>query len=276
MLTEFMKADGIALYAALPFSACRVTLPRLLERHPDFTPQTALIYLVPYYAGETENLSLYAAARDYHLFFSDFSQKLIAHISKAYPNSRSLAFSDHSPIDERDAAVRAGLGIIGRNGLLITEKYASFVFIGELLTDLPPEALGCAAEPSPLRFCEDCGACRAACPTGILGGAASDCLSAITQRKGELTEAELALMVKHRTVWGCDLCQTSCPHAKRAIREKTAETPIPFFLEDRTPHLTYRMIEEMPEEQFRSRAYAWRGRKTLLRNLAYYENIEQS
>ena len=270
-LSEFMEREGITDLAALAFSSCRVTLPRLLEKHPSLHPKTALLYLVPYYAGKTENLSVYAAARDYHLFFKDFSRRLTALLAEQYPGSVSVAFSDHSPIDERDAAARAGLGIIGRNGLLITPRYASFVFIGEIITDIPTDALPCAVEAAEPRFCEDCGACRRACPTGILSGCTSDCLSAITQRKGELSDGEFDLMAKHGTVWGCDACQTACPHAIRAIREKTAETPIPFFREDRTPHLTYRMIEEMPKEAFEARAYAWRGRKTLLRNLAEYE-----
>lgn len=271
MLKEFMTREGITHFAALPIEACRITLPRLLSRHEGFTPRAALLYLVPYYAGETENLSRYAAARDYHLYFSEFSERLILHLSSALPGSRSLAFSDHSPIDERDAAARAGLGVIGQNGLLISDPYASFVFIGELITDISPEALGCAVTPLPPRYCEGCGACRAACPTGILRGEGSDCLSAITQRKGKLSDAEFDLMVRYDTVWGCDLCQLACPHVKRAIRMENAKTPIPFFTESRTPCLTYRMIEEMPEADFRARAYAWRGRKTLLRNLAEYE-----
>ncbi len=270
-LREFMEREGISDLAALDFSSCRVTLPRLLDAHPALKPKTALLYLVPYYAGKTENLSVYAAARDYHLFFKDFSARLIAALEEAFPGSVSVAFSDHSPIDERDAAARAGLGIIGRNGLLITPRYASFVFIGEVITDVPAENFSCFVSPTPPKYCEDCGACRRACPTGILRGEGNDCLSEITQRKGELSDADFDLMVKHRTVWGCDLCQLACPHAIRAIREGSAETPVPFFRESLTPRLTYRMIEEMPTEEFSARAYAWRGRKTLLRNLAEYE-----
>ena len=270
-LSEFMEREGITDYAALDFSSCRVTLPRLLDAHPALSPKTALLYLVPYYAGETENLSLYAAARDYHLFFRDLSGRLCAFLSERYAGSVSVGFSDHSPIDERDAAARAGLGILGRNGLLITPRYSSFIFIGEILTDIPTAALDCAVSATEPRLCEDCGACRRACPTGILAGEGSDCLSAITQRKGELSDADFDLMAKHRTVWGCDICQTACPHTVRAIREKTAETPIPFFREHRTPCLTYQMIEDMSEDEFSSRAYAWRGKKTLLRNLAEYQ-----
>ena len=273
-IEKLFETEGITDYAVLPLSACRITMPRLLSRYADFEPRSVLLYLVPYYGGDTENLSLYAASRDYHLYFSEFSARIIACLEASFPGSRTVAFADHSPIDERDAAARAGLGVLGQNGLLIAPRYASLVFIGELLTDVPPEALPRVAAPAEPLTCEGCGACRRACPTGILCGCGQDCLSAITQKKGELCEAELALMKKYNTVWGCDLCQTACPHVKRAIRENTAQTPIRFFRESRTPHLTYRMIDEMPEAEFRERAYAWRGRKTLLRNLRAYERDE--
>ena len=270
-LKDLFQHSGIADYAAIPFSACRVTFPELLRRTPDLTPKSVLIYVVPYYVGDAQNLSDYAAAEDYHLFFRDFSERLIESIKHEHPTAKAIAYVDHSPIDERDAAVRAGLGIIGRHGLLIHPEYSSFIFIGEILTDLDVSLLPNAAQARELSFCEDCGACRRACPTGILSGkAGSDCLSAITQRKGELSEEELDLMYSYRTVWGCDACQLACPHTKRAIRENTIQTPVPFFQNNRTPHLTYREIAEMPKEIFSRRAYAWRGRKTLLRNLLAY------
>ena len=275
-LKDLFESAGIADYRAIPFSACRVTFPDLLSRTPDFSPKSLIIYAVPYYVGDAQNLSDYAAAEDYHLFFRDFSERLVASIKSEHPTAKAVAYVDHSPIDERDAAVRAGLGIIGRHGLLIHPKYSSFVFIGEVLTDLDVSLLPNAGEVRELSFCEDCGACRRACPTGILSGkAGSDCLSAITQRKGELSEEELDLMCRCDTVWGCDACQLACPHTKRAICENTIQTPIPFFQNNRTPYLTYREIAEMPKEEFKRRAYAWRGRKTLLRNLLGYEKGQQ-
>ena len=276
-ISDLMASAGIADYAAIPFSACRVTFPALLERTPELTPRSLLLYVVPYYWGDSQNLSDYAASEDYHLFFRDFSRKLIDSILTEHPSAHAVAYVDHSPIDERDAAVRAGLGIIGRHGLLIHERYSSFIFIGEIITDLPPSALPRYREPSELRFCEGCGACRRACPTGILRGVeGSDCLSAITQRKGELTDAELDLMYRCKTVWGCDLCQLACPHTRKAIKENTIKTPIPFFQNNRTPCPTYREVEAMPKEAFSRRAYAWRGRRTVLRNLLAYEERQRT
>ena len=276
MISDFMASEGITDYAAIPFSACRVTFPELLARTPELTPKSVLLYTVPYYGGECGNLSVYAASEDYHLFFSEFSKRLISHLKQAYPDSSAVAYVDHSPIDERDAAARAGLGVIGQHGLLINRRYSSFIFIGEVICNIPTEQLPHAADPRTPQFCEGCGVCRAACPTGILRGLpGSDCLSAVTQRKGELSEAELDLMHACHTVWGCDLCQLACPHTKRAIKDGSILSPIPFFRENRTPHLTYRQIEEMPKEVFSRRAYAWRGRRTLLRNLSAYEDREK-
>ena len=274
-LDAIFASEGITQYAAIPFSACRVTLQRLLDREPGFVPRTVLLYLVPYYAGPAENLSLYAAARDYHLFFRAFGEKLIGYLQTVFPTGGFRSYGDHSPIAECDAAAKAGLGVIGRNGLLINRKYASLVFIGDVVTDVPPDAFPACRDPSEISFCENCGCCAAACPTGILSGKGELCLSAVTQKKGELSPEEKDLILSHGSAWGCDLCQLACPHVKRAIGSGDALTPIPFFRENRTPRLTYDLVANMPEDEFKSRAYAWRSRKTLLRNLALLEGREE-
>ena len=270
-LDPVFRSEGITQYAAIPFSACRVTLQRLLDREPNFVPRTVLLYLVPYYAGPTENLSLYAASRDYHLFFKSFGEKLIGYLQTVFPNGGFRSYGDHSPINECDAAAKAGLGVIGRNGLLIHPQYASLVFIGDLVTDVPPEDFPLCREPQAVSYCENCGCCANACPTGILSGKGELCLSAVTQKKGELTPEEKQLILDHGSAWGCDLCQVSCPHVKRVIESGDALSPVAFFQSDRTPKLTYDLVAAMPEDEFKSRAYAWRGRKTLLRNLALLE-----
>ena len=255
--------------ALLPLSACRVTLPRLLERNaPD--AQSVILFLLPYYADTPENFSAYAAAEDYHFFVRELAERLIPKLCALFPAYRFSVFTDHSPIDERYAAVLSGLGVFGKNGLLLTEKYASFQFIAEILTDAPTELLG-EVKTFDLRSCENCGACLAACPTGILRGAGEDCLSAITQKKGALTDAEKQLMRRYNTAWGCDVCQTVCPYTKRAKQNGSIVTPIPFFHQKRMSRLSSQVLNGMDDETFQRRAFAWRGKATVERNVAILE-----
>lgn len=271
MLTRLraaFAAEGIEAVAPLSMADVTVTRPHLLTRLLPFSPQSVILFLVPYYTGAGGNLSAYAVSRDYHHYMQGLFSRLSASLSDT--GYTFCGFADHSPIDEREAAARAGLGIRGENGLLIHPRYGSFVFIGELLTDLPPPALSCPP-PLPIARCEGCGACRRACPTGILRGESGECLSAITQQKAPLTEGQIALLRHTGAAWGCDICQFACPHNRRAIERGEAVTPIRFFHEARIPTLTQSTLAEMSDGEFALRAYSFRGRAPLARNLAYLE-----
>lgn len=260
-LAEFFDSEKIEYRAVLDYAQTRVINADIMERE-HFTPRSVILFLLPYYAGECENLSRYAAARDYHLAIRDVSERLIAVLRESFPDCSAKGYGDHSPIDERDAALSAGLGVLGDSGLLINESYGTYIFIADVVTDIPPEQLADDFSAKPHRGCISCGACKRACPTGVLRGESFDCLSAITQRKGELSDSEVDLMRKFNTVWGCDLCQSSCPYNKEP---KT--TPITFFLEDRITRLTSDRLASMSKAEFNERAFAWRGRRTVERNL---------
>ena len=97
-----------------------------------------------------------------------------------------------------------------------------------------------------------------------------ECLSAVTQKKGLLTTEEEAYLKKYGYAWGCDICQLACPMTKAALTSGV-QTPIAFFHEDRIPVLTKKRLSDMDEEEFRRRAFSWRGREPLLRNLDIFE-----
>lgn len=260
ILGDFFKERNIEYFSVLDFRDVTVTSSGIMERE-SFTPRSVIIYLLPYYTGECKNISRYAASLDYHLIIRRINSEISDLILRHFPTASLKGYGDHSPIDERDAALRAGLGILGDNGLLINESYGTYVFIADVITDVSSDTLG-AIEPTPILRCEGCGACRSACPTGALRGESYECLSAITQKKGELTEEEAALMRKYDTAWGCDVCQEVCPH-----NLLPRLTPIELFREGRIDCLTEELVEGMTKEEFASRAFAWRGKKTVLRNL---------
>lgn len=262
LIADSFAREKIEYYTVLSYSDCREINPSLRERS-GFSPRSVILYLLPYYLGECENMSRYAASLDYHLAFREISERLIEKLSDSFPAATFKSYGDHSPIDECHAALIGGLGIRGDNGLLINERYGSYVFVGDILTDIDPETLG-AVKPSPALECMHCGACKRACPTGILSGSGTDCLSAITQRKGELTEDEISLMRKVNTVWGCDLCQSSCPYNREPVL-----SPIEFFGRERIDRLTTELLDGMDKDSFSRRAFAWRGRRTVQRNLKH-------
>ena len=117
-----------------------------------------------------------------------------------FPENSFSAFVDNSPIPEVKTAALAGLGVVGENGLLITEEFGSWVFIGEIVTDLFIEC-----EEREIKSCIKCGKCKKVCP------AKNECLSAVSQKKGELSSEEERLLKENNIVWGCDICQEVCP-----------------------------------------------------------------
>ncbi len=259
---EFFASEGIELFGALPLDVCKLIRPYLLDRC-GVTEGSAVVFAVPYYSpmadAEGRNVSVYAVPRDYHLYFKELYGRFSEAVKREFPAARFELFSDHSPIDEVNAAARCGLGIIGKNHLLITEKYSSFVFLGEIVTDIELPYID-----GEIRYCEDCGLCSESCHVALK---TEECLSALTQKKGGLTKEEEERLLRHGLVWGCDDCQLACPHTAQAIRCGTVYSPVSFFSEACAPVLTAELVEKMSDEEFSRRAYAWRGRETVLRNL---------
>lgn len=266
MFRKILSEHGVEFCSVIPFSVCRVFAEDIITRRGVGVEElkSAILFLVPYYVddGVESNISVYARACDYHSFFESLYSEIIPKLEKAY-GEKFYGFADKSAISEVHAASCAGLGIIGDSGLIINKKYGSYVFIGEILTTALPETFGCTEgavyEPS---FCMHCGACKNACPMKHGEG----CLSFVTQKKGELTENERELIKRYGSAWGCDICSSVCPYTISAV-ESGNVTPIEFFKQDRIPCITGEYINGLDKKEFSKRAFAWRGRKTVLRNL---------
>ncbi len=256
-LCAFFQKEGIHEYRLLDLRNLNVNKPALFERFfQQKKPVCAAIFLIPYdqCATGVRTVSRYAVARDYHLYVKELSER--AECLKHF----LCGACDHSPIDERDAALRAGLGVRGDNGLVISPVYGSFCFVGELFFSAVPEG-EVLTQPREIAECPHCGKCRAACPTRALSHE-GPCLSELTQKK-TLGEQEAVLVREHPLLWGCDTCQEVCP----LNRERKA-TPIEFFRQERLETLDEARLDALLENgEFARRAYHWRGEAVLRRNL---------
>ncbi len=252
--------NGISpLWGICPFEKIK---DNLIEcRAKNRLPQNAKSVIVacfPYLLDESGykniNISKYAVVTDYHEVVLSRLVKAVSEFKKLYPENEFSAFADNSPIPEVRAACLSGLGVRGINSLLITEKYGSYVFIGEIVTDLELDS-----NEHDEKFCIKCGKCMEVCPSSAIKENSFDrtlCLSEITQKKGELSEEEIALMKECGCIWGCDICQDICPMNRNA-----AITEIEEFLFSPVSHIAEGCSLER-------RAYEWRGRKVIERNIA--------
>lgn len=257
-MENIIKNHGIEYFGICPFEAVKNSLIecRAKERLPE-NSKSIICMLFPYYLDIKEkNISRYAIVRDYHLVVGEILKSISKSLKEKYVDYNFECFCDNSPIPEKRAAALAGLGVIGDNKLLINTKYGSWVFIGEIVTDMPIKYSSCKIE-----HCIHCGKCKENCPTGVLKLDKFDrnlCLSSITQKKKDLSKEEQKLIRSSGCAWGCDICQECCP-----LNKDAKKTNIPEFLKNIHPKINIGDYDNLPD-----RAFAWRGKKVIERNIS--------
>jgi len=184
--------------------------PTLLVDHA----KSVVSLLLNYYPSEFQNedsykISKYAYGQDYHFVIKDKLKELLRSIQDNIGEVSGRAFVDSAPVLDKAWAAKSGLGWIGKNSNLLTQKVGSFYFIAELIIDLDLEC-----DHATTDHCGSCTACIDACPTEaivapyIVDG--SKCISYFTIELKENIPVEMSGKFND-WAFGCDVCQDVCP-----------------------------------------------------------------
>jgi epoxyqueuosine reductase len=208
-------------------------------------------------------LSRSAWGKDYHHALRRRLAKLTEWILLRIPDAQLLSMVDTGALSDRAVAERAGIGWSGKNCSTITPEFGSWVYLGEMVTNLPlpPD------EPV-LDGCGECTLCIDACPTGALVGPgqlnAQRCISYVTQTK-EMVDEEMMVKIGNR-LYGCDTCQIVCPvNRKIDFRHHEELLPDPEVAKPLLRPLL-KMSNREFSEKFGAGSASWRGRKPIQRN----------
>lgn len=165
-------------------------------------------------------IARYARGHDYHKVIRRRLHRLADRLREAHPDEVFRCCVDTAPVLEREHAMRAGLGSIGKHTLLIERGVGSYLLLGEIITTLAVD-VSRPASPDP---CGSCTACIDACPTDAITPWSVDatrCLSYLTIEHRSLTD-ERWFEPTGEWLFGCDICQEVCPHARSTRRTRRA------------------------------------------------------
>jgi len=196
----------------------------------------------------TGKVANYAQYQHYHSFIKNRLRKLADFISSSVGGDIKFKVCvDSAPLAERALAVRAGLGFIGKNHMLINPRLGPQIFLGEIITGLELQA-----DEAIAGSCSGCNKCVEACPTGALREDgqfdANKCISYLTiEYKGQIP-ADLANKIGGR-LFGCDECVLACPHQQEAPVCKNKQFK---FYDDRAK-LGLREVLDLGPESFEAK-----------------------
>jgi epoxyqueuosine reductase len=203
--------------------------------------KSIVVILVPYSAERphapagalSHHIARYAQGDDYHDVLDRILRRFEEVIAAGVPGTKTWRYVDTGPLSDRAAGAQAGLGWIGRNGMLIDEAFGSYFFIGTLLTSMENDIDSTVVADR----CGTCTRCVDACPTSAILPdrtiASEDCISYATiEHRGELPGDVAAHL--EGNVFGCDICQEVCPwnhdpaatHPAFATRDEYRATPV--------------------------------------------------
>lgn len=284
--------DKIGVASADPFTSLKQVLVRHRElgresgfEEPDLDKRTnpallfdnpqSIIAIAVAYPSKLHNppksepgarrgiMSRSAWGEDYHKVLRDRLAKLEAWLLERVPEMRAESMVDTGALSDRAVAERAGIGWSAKNCSILTEDLGSWVYLGEMITNLPlpPD------EPV-TEGCGECTKCIDACPTDALVGPgqldSQRCISFVTQTKGFVSD-EFMHKIGNR-LYGCDTCQTVCPvnRGKNWTHQPELQPDHELVKPLLVPLLTIGNREF--KERYAASSSAWRGKKPIQRN----------
>jgi epoxyqueuosine reductase len=238
----------------------RTVVSLALNYGPDVDPRAAQD------AREHGAISVYAQGRDYHDVMKTRLKALGRFIWDNYRHSIKV-FVDTAPLMEKPSAQAAGHGWQGKHTNLVSRRFGSWLFLGELLlsAELPIDE----AESD---HCGQCRACLDSCPTAAFPAPyrldARRCISYLTIEHAGAIDREFRAALGNR-IYGCDDCLAACPWNKFAkAAQEAAFQP--------RPELTARTLVELAalddaafRQRFAGTAIKRIGRDRFVRNVAY-------
>lgn len=293
-LSETILGAGFDAFAIMPAQPLKRMLPLLREaqveeRYPDFvdpdiakridplnlqkTAKCIISLAVSYNTGNPGaapplhgTVSRSAWGLDYHRVLAQRMDNLIDCLKEQFGASECTKAVDTSFLVDRAIAIESGLGFPGSNCAVYVPPFGSWVFLGEILVDIPLPTT--KRKKQDHWSCPvDCDLCVKACPTNALFAPGKirpqRCISYLTQMSGSIP-MELRNRIGSR-LWGCDTCQRVCPRNQKADPSSHLD-----FAPVVGPHIALLPLLDLGKREFRDvfghTSMAWRGKNTIQRN----------
>lgn len=226
------------------------------------------------------SIANFAWEKDYHKLLKNKLEKIAEFIADNKTEDFNYEICvDTSPLIDRYIMYKSGLGVFGKNKMMINKKFGNAFYIGYMLVDFKIEG---DKIDVPQKFtwsqyegCSNCNLCVETCPSRILGEKIVDftkCISYLSQKKADLNEEEMSLM--GNSIYGCEKCQKICP--SNGINRKEVGR------DEKNPEIAYEYLSKSPNtidlfeilkmsnkeflRKYKDTGFSWRGGKIIKRN----------